>query len=199
MNPGETDTLPTASGIAFKEWEGVCEALTTGRQSLILRKGGIEEGPGGFSPDHRAFWLYPTRVHQAAQGLKPGPRRPPDPAPQTPEGTIGLRGFAVVALIGRIDSAERLSGLDDLHVWTAETVGQRFQYRHPGLWVLGVRILRPERPVPVPEAPEHAGCKTWVRLGVELPTAGLVPVLDGPTFGAEMDRLRSLVESPATP
>lgn len=35
--------------IAFKEWDIVCKALEEGRQSLILRKGGIHEGREGFS------------------------------------------------------------------------------------------------------------------------------------------------------
>ena len=56
--------------VAFKEWAGICDALGAGRQCVILRKGGIAEGPGGFAPEHDAFWLYPTRVHEAEQGLR---------------------------------------------------------------------------------------------------------------------------------
>jgi len=48
----------------------ICDALAEGRQSLILRKGGIAEGPRGFVPEHDTFWLYPTHVHQAEQGLR---------------------------------------------------------------------------------------------------------------------------------
>ena len=49
--------LPVTCAFAFKEWAGVCAALESGRQSVILRKGGIADGPGGFVPDHEAFWL----------------------------------------------------------------------------------------------------------------------------------------------
>ena len=49
---------------AFKEWAVVCAALASGRQSVILRKGGIHEGRDGFRVDHREFWLFPTRFHQ---------------------------------------------------------------------------------------------------------------------------------------
>ena len=62
--------LPDSCSVAFKEWAGVCDALADGRQSLILRKGGIAEGPRGFVPEHSTFWLYPTRVHEAGQGLR---------------------------------------------------------------------------------------------------------------------------------
>src|SRR6185437_14625805 len=148
------------------------------------------EGPGGFRPEHDAFWLYPTRVHQAQQGLKPEAARPADPPAPVPDGTVALRALAVVALAGRIDRPERLAGLDDLHVWTAETVESRFRYRRPGLWVLGVRVFRRDEPMTIPLTPEHAGCKTWVPLDAELTTAGLAPVLEPGAFQERMDRLR---------
>ena len=64
--------LPESCGIAFKEWASVCDALLEGRQTIILRKGGISEGtaPGVFVPEHSEFWLYPTWVHQAEQGVR---------------------------------------------------------------------------------------------------------------------------------
>src|SRR5438046_2307968 len=48
----------------FKEWSLVCDALGRGRQSVILRKGGIAEGRGGFSFRHRGFFLFPTFFHE---------------------------------------------------------------------------------------------------------------------------------------
>ena len=63
---------PESCAVAFKEWAGVCDALIEGRQTIIIRKGGISEGagPGVFVPEHAEFWLYPTWVHQAEQGLR---------------------------------------------------------------------------------------------------------------------------------
>ena len=46
---------------AFKEWAVVCEALGDGRQSIILRKGGIAEGREGFAFAHGEFFLFPAR------------------------------------------------------------------------------------------------------------------------------------------
>jgi hypothetical protein len=189
MTPG----LPETCAIAFKEWEGVCEALARGRQSVILRKGGIEEGPGGFVPEHPAFWLYPTRVHQAQQGLKPGGARRDGPEDETPEGMVGLRALAVVDWVGRLDDRERLADLDDLHVWTAETVAARYDYRRPGLWVLGVRVYARPTPRPIPVTPGHAGCKTWVPLETPLGASGLAPALAEAAFREQMDRLRSVL------
>ena len=180
-----TSTLPDPCPIAFKEWAGVCAALADGRQCLILRKGGIEEGE--FRPEHDAFWLYPTFVHQAEQGLRiEGPEAPADLAERVP-----LRALAVVEEVARVDSPESLRALEAAHVWTEESVLKKFHYRRPGLWVLGVRVYRRAEPWPVAVTPEHAGCKTWVPLADPPPTAGLVPALDDDAFARRLDDLRS--------
>ena len=180
-----TSHPPETCAFAFKEWAGVCAALESGRQSVILRKGGIEEGPGGFVPDHEAFWLYPTRVHQTQQGLK----HPDPPDEHTPEGKVRLRALAVVRRVERVESLETLQTLDDLHVWTAETVEARFRYRAPGLWVLGVRVYRTAQPFEIEVTPEHAGCKTWVPLDPPLSTRGATLVLRDDAFRDELRRL----------
>ena len=58
--------------IAFKEWQVVCEALADGRQSILLRKGGIHEGRSGFSFAHDAFFLFPTRFHAQGDQVREG-------------------------------------------------------------------------------------------------------------------------------
>src|SRR5205823_1408796 len=133
---------PESCGWAFKEWAGVCDALASGRQCLILRKGGIAEDSGRFAPEHDAFWLYPTHVHEAQQGLRViGDEPEGDP---TPPGHVDLRALAMVAEVGYLDRPEALGALEEFHVWTEETVRKRFAYRQPGLWVLGVRAwVRP--------------------------------------------------------
>ena len=186
----EPPTPPPACGVAFKEWAGVCRALSTGRQALILRKGGIEEGPGGFAPEHAAFWLYPTRVHQGQQGLKPDATAPEDDDDPAAGGSVALEALAVVGLIALLDDPAKLDALDGLHVWTRETVEKRYQYRRPGLWVLGVRVFRSEKPERLTVTAEHAGCKTWVPLDPPVSTAGLDPVLGPGEFRSRMDRLR---------
>jgi hypothetical protein len=193
MQADTTNLIPDACAVAFKEWEGVCSALERGEQSIILRKGGIEEGPGGFVPEYPAFWLYPTRVHQAQQGLKPGTETIEGREESAPAGSVALGALAVVDLIGLVDRPEILPALDALHVWTAETVLKRFHYKRPGLWVLGVRVYKAPDPFVLPVTPEYAGCKTWVPLGRPLPTRGVSPVLDADDFQARTDRLRAVL------
>ncbi len=184
--------LPESCGVAFKEWAGVCAALAEGRQSLILRKGGIAEEAGEFVPEHRAFWLYPTHLHEARQGLRID--RPARAAP-VPADRVAIAALALVETIVYADQPEPLAALEDLHVWTGETVQKRFHYRTPGLWVLGVRVFRTAEPYTIAVTPEHAGCKTWVPLEPPRPTAGLVAVLDEAEFARRMARLATVLPS----
>jgi len=158
--------------VAFKEWSSVCTALATGRQSLILRKGGIAEAGGVFRPEYDRFWLYPTYFHQGA-----------DSGNAPPVGVVRLSHFVEVAdvvNVASLDAALRLAGL---HVWDEATVRQRFVYRTPGLYALTVRVWACDA-AEVPERPEYAGCKSWVQLGEGLPTDGAMPMLDDAAFAA---------------
>jgi hypothetical protein len=182
--------------IAFKEWAGVCDALIQGRQALIIRKGGISEtaGPGNFDPEFPEFWLYPTRVHQAEQGLRTGGR----PAGTTPTadrpGSVSIGGFVTVDLVAQVTREKTLPLLEEFHVFTAETILKRFHYRRPGFWVLGARVWRRDPGFTVAMTPEQAGCKTWLTLDPPLSTSGLFSVLDDDEWARLRDRLRSVLD-----
>jgi hypothetical protein len=165
--------------IAFKEWAGVCDALIQGRQTLVVRKGGIREGagPGVFVPEHSEFWLYPTWVHQAEQGLRSSSASGQPVHQVDPGGTVGIRGLVRVGPIGFLKSPEKVAALEEFHILTAETILKRFHYRQPGLWVLGARVWRHDPGFTIVTTPHHAGCKTWVDLEQALPTSALEPVL----------------------
>lgn len=185
--------LPESCALAFKEWAGVCEALGRGDQILILRKGGISEGPAGFVPEHSVFWLYPTYLHETGQGLRVE-RSSSRPMPDTFENVeIGLLGS--VDWVGFVEQESALAALEDLHVWTPETIAKRFHYRRPGLWVLGLSIYRLPRPQRIPVTDDHAGCKTWVPLDPPLSTSGVNPILEDEEFSRRITQLRSLLIS----
>ena len=143
--------------IAFKEWASVCDALLAGRQTVILRKGGISEGqaPGTFVPEHSEFWLYPTWVHQAEQGVRERQAAVPAPGARPRDGTVPIEALVRVDLLGYLDSEQRLPELEDHHILTAETVLRRFHYRTPGLWVLVARVWRAASRVDVTVTPAH--------------------------------------------
>ncbi|MGV3757322.1 MAG: DUF1802 family protein [Verrucomicrobiota bacterium] len=52
--------------VAFKEWAIVVDALGRGEQIILLRKGGISEGRGGFQVEHPQFLFWPTLFSPAA-------------------------------------------------------------------------------------------------------------------------------------
>ena len=187
-------TNPGSCSVAFKEWAGVCDALADGRQSIILRKGGIREepGPGAFVPEHDDFWLYPTAVHQAEQGLRQA-GRPQEPSGHVPSSVVPIGLLARVEWVGRVRDEAVLPALEDFHVLTAETVRSRFHYRTPGLWVLVTRIWRREPIFEIAATPEHAGCKTWVILDEPLPSSNLAAVLDDREWSLRRARLRSIL------
>ena len=93
---------PNPARIAFKEWASVCDALLEGRQTIILRKGGISEGtaPGVFVPEHSEFWLYPTWVHQAEQGVRSDAARLGADSIDVRRGSVPIRALVRVDLIG---------------------------------------------------------------------------------------------------
>jgi hypothetical protein len=193
---------PESCNVAFKEWSGVCDALIQGRQTVILRKGGISEGsgPGQFAPEHTEFWLYPTWTHQSQQGLRSLGEQTTDTratAPN-PDGSIPIRGFVRLDLFGYVKSEDDLAALRPFHCLENETILKRFHYRKPGLWVLAARVWRQDPGFSVFPTREHAGCTTWVILEQRLPTAGLTPVLDDTQWAQECHRIRSIL-GPRTP
>jgi hypothetical protein len=183
----EADRPPEALGVALKEWAGIVAALAGGEQTILLRKGGIDEGPGGFRPEHDWFWLYPTAVHQAQQGLKPGDG---EAAPAgDAAATVPLGLFARVDRVERLDDPEVVDRLGPLHAWTDATIHARFRYRKPGLWLMVLRVYALEEPIALAVEPEHAGCRSWVPLAAPCPTRGARPVLDDRRFADARDRV----------
>ena len=178
--------MQSINRFALKEWAAVCAALAHGRQSILLRKGGIAEETDGFRVEHREFWLYPTRFHQSADELTPDAvNLPDDPLAAAPApGTVQLSLYGVVEDMWLISDAARLGALDGLHVLAPSTLLKRFEYREPGLNVLLVRIYRRSEPFEITESPHFAGCKSWVDLRNKLPTSGLTPAIDEVRFTA---------------
>lgn len=180
---------------AFKEWAVICRALAEGRQALILRKGGIAEAGGEFRVEHDRFWLYPTYVHQQNAGIVPEaiPLLERAEADRPPEGVVRLSHFVEVPCVYYVRDLETILSLAGLHCWSEETVRARFAYRTPGLFVLPARVHHSATAIDLPETPAFAGCKSWVDLDRELPTAGATPVLDDAAFDDLQQSLKRLL------
>jgi hypothetical protein len=169
----------TACSTALKEWAVICRALETGKQSLLLRKGGIAEGPGGFYPEHGFFWLYPTQFHQGAEQLAPSftPLLNEIQEMRTADSQTVIRTFAVVEQVEYLTSIQQALSLNGLHGWTDAVVRQRFDYKRPGLFLFVLRVFRTAESVVVTETVAMAGCKSWVELPAPISFDHLPPVL----------------------
>lgn len=193
---------PATCSTALKEWATICQALESGRQTILLRKGGLADARAGFEVPCRHFWLYPTHFHEASQGtvelpqaLRPAaalpaetrpaaasPSDPAEPQSQAPCGLVPIHLLGEVAETWQLTREEEALALAGHHAWTEATIRQRFVYRRPGLWLLVVRVFRRQVPWQVVESAAMAGCKSWVTLPEALPTTDLAPVLDDLAF-----------------
>ncbi len=179
--------------MALKEWAVVAEALAAGRQTMLLRKGGIEEQGGEFRLEHSEFFLYPTYEHQHRRHVRPEFQADFDRAlaAQPAGGAVRVRVYAIVAESFPVKSPDVLRALSEFHVWTDEFLKRRFVYRpERPLLLLALRVYTlPE--VLLPFRAEYRGCKSWVELDRELSTAGAMPVLGDGEFERALSRLRS--------
>jgi hypothetical protein len=186
--------MQTSSNIAFKEWAVVCAALASGRQTLLLRKGGLHEGREGFRVQHREFWLFPTRFHQQPDEIVPEawPLLPSCADPE-PSGFIPINLYCVVHDVCYVQHWGVLQKLSGQHIWSPTTVKQRFEYRTPGLFVLVVRVFQRNTTFQLAESAHFSGCRSWVELDEQLPTADLHAVLDTDTFQSRRTEILDLL------
>ena len=182
---------------AFKEWHVIVEALVAGEQLLILRKGGISEGRGGFDAAHAGrFWLFPTRFHAQAEKTKPAAARFSEPEEGTAStgtnaSTITLSAFADVTHHAFLTDWDAVARLDPFHLWTEETIRERFDWsKPPGLHAFVVRVHRLHTPITFPLTPEMGGCKSWIELPLAFDAHPSSPVLDEAEFAARAAPLR---------
>ncbi|MEN9469084.1 MAG: hypothetical protein RL630_817 [Verrucomicrobiota bacterium] len=160
--------------MAFKEWAVVCEALGSGRQSVILRKGGIAEGRNGFAFLHREFFLFPTRFHETLEKttLQPGFALPAER-----EGEVEIRFVAKMEWTCFLSDPEQLAALSDFHILRREVIEERFRFgKPPGLHVGFARIYRMSSPWFIPMEKRFGGCRSWVELPAS-PEVSMEPVL----------------------
>jgi hypothetical protein len=180
---------------AFKEWAVVCRALAEGRQIVILRKGGIAEGPRGFEVTDREFFLFPTYLHQSAEGVAPEWRdrlaaASVDPAP----GQVILSHYAEVSSWVRVRTLEKLRALRGLHIWSDAIVEERFhRWAEESVVALMVRVHALPRPAVVKSLESYAGCKSWITLAEQVALDGARPVLSDEEFETKLNQVKAIV------
>ena len=185
---------------AFKEWAAIVEALGAGEQILLLRKGGIAEGRGGFQVKNQRFWLYPTFFHAQLEESKPEAAKYFSLADRldtyaggsrdatTP---VTLRYFAEIVESVFLDDWARIQALDAQHLWKESLVRERFDWsKPPGLHVIIVRVYATAQPHVIKPTPVMLGCKSWIEVPFDFETAASSPVLIEEIFEKKRSALR---------
>jgi hypothetical protein len=189
---GQVD--PDAQVLALKEWAAVVHALLDGRQTVLLRKGGIHEKR--FSVRGSRFLVFPTVAHSHAEStrgehanlLALG-------RPDVQDGCVVIRAELSVGATIAVRQPDRIAELEPFHIWTTESVRRNridFRPRHE-LTAIVVSARRLAVPLTVPLLPEYAGCKSWIDL-VGLPTPlALGPVHDDAFLQDVVSQVRAAV------
>jgi len=175
--------------IALKEWASVCNALESGRQIILLRKGGIYEAAGEFELENPQFLLFPTYLHQNLNMLKAEAHGGFETAGAEPE-QIRVSGMGVVEQIIQLTSRGQMDAIDSEHIWTAPLIDMRFNYKPQNpLYLMIVRTYRLANPLVVANTPAYAGCKSWVPLDEPVDTSGALPVVEDSQFEARQRKI----------
>ena len=128
----KTDTEKTTSA-AFKEWKLICDLLGQGKQSIILRKGGIAEGREGFQFKHPDFFLFPTFFHEQAEKV----RLDEEPSMESMElegsadaarDEISISLFAHTDFHKILTEYQQVVRLKPFHFWDEAEVRKRFDW-----------------------------------------------------------------------
>ncbi len=187
----------------FKEWTLVCDALGSGRQSIIIRKGGIAEGRAGFRFEHDAFLLFPTLFHEQTMKLKV-PAGTQLPAPRM-DGIHEITLRAHVEWTREVEDLEVARRLAPFHIWQDSEIEKRFHYTDsrpsaaegtlakPGVSVAFVRVEKLSASFIFPDSPKYGGCRSWIALPDLPPGITTAPALDETAHRAREAELRAVL------
>jgi hypothetical protein len=181
----------SSNSLALKEWAVVVQALAEGKQTLLLRKGGLYERHGRFSTEPTEFFFFPTYVHQMEQGVvnEAAPELQTVLALRPAEDQLAISCYAIVAGVHWLDSLAQVAALAGLHCWTSETIEKRFNYKKPGLYLFLLRVYTLPHLYTLPMLKRYAGCRSWVELGEILSTTGAAPVLSDSAFAQQVNQV----------
>lgn len=182
-----------AAPLALKEWALVCDLLLSGRQSVLFRKGGINEK--GFWAEAQEFFLFPTYFHQNRDKVRAEYVTDFDRAMTAapPEGVLRMAGYAKVFEAIEVRHPERIGDLRDLHPYTDEQIAMRLEFRpKKPLVILVLQTFPLARGSESPMREEYGGCLSWVEVALGAP-ALRAPVKDEEALRSIAGRVRATV------
>ena len=164
---------------ALKEWSSVIDALGSGQQVILLRKGGIADPKFGVEADR--FYLYPTFFHQPEAHAEPD--------------TVDITHWCEVARTWRIRDLDTLSSLAPFVAMSRSAIEARYRFRpDQALHVIGVRTYALPSASTIRVTPEYLGCRSWVSLDDEIDVEESTAVLSDDALEAKLDRIAAAAE-----
>ena len=156
---------------ALKEWASVIDALGTGRQVILIRKGGIADPKFGLEADR--FYMFPTNFHEGG-------------AP--PSDAIPITHWCEVVRTWEVRDLETLLRLEPLVALDRKTLETRYRFRQDqAIHVIAVRTWALARPATVAMTDAYEGCRSWVSLDEEIDIDGSQAVLTTEQLQSKID------------
>ena len=184
---------------AFKEWAITIQALSEGRQVLLLRKGGIYEAGGRFQVASPEFFLYPTLEHQRADLLKPDyqPRLARLLAEDRSDGkTVTLTHYARVTDVFQVTEPAKLNALAPHHIWSDAYAEVRLHWKpRTPVYVMALRVYRLAQPNTQPILPAYAGCTSWLDMADGITLQGMTPVLSDDQYEQRTRQIKEALDA----
>ncbi|WP_411827454.1 DUF1802 family protein [Luteolibacter sp. AS25] len=184
--------------VAFKEWEVICDALASGRQTILIRKGGIHEGRDGFSFAHESFYLFPTKFHAQNDHVREGEFTPGEEWKVGDQFSITHRAEAVHAVT--VTDWEKVENLLPYHIYTPETLKDRFDWEGKGMaagsiHVAFVKVFKLSEPIVLTYEKRFGGCRSWLEIPVDesVSIAGSSAVMGEEIFGKKRAEVESVL------
>ncbi len=157
--------------LALKEWAIVCRALEEGKQSILLRKGGVLECKKGFEISQKMFLLYPTFEHQSKEYLQPNYLENSELLVEGNDSNTNNDKLNTIRILASVEEIHEfcdetiLSELEKYHIWNERYVHLRMNYNpNKPMNALFLRVYRLSKPISIDVKPEWAGCKSWIEI-----------------------------------
>ena len=135
----------------FKELSSVCQAIASGRQSVLLRKAGLRESTAESVFQAKSFYLLPTLYHE--KGSKS----------VTPDFSISLRVEIIRA--GDLLDWSHIEKIIPLTAYHPPTIREHFDSRNEHLLHFAhIRAFALSPIWQLPHTPALSGCRSWFDL-----------------------------------
>ena len=165
---------------ALKEWASVIDALGSGAQIVLIRKGGLADA--SFGVEAQRFYLFPTNYHDAG-GAEPA--------------HVRITHWAEVVKTWQIREAAMLPRLEALTILDTAAIETRYRFRpDQAINVIAVRAYRLAKPNDVIMKPEYSGCRSWVSIDEEIDIDGSIAALNDQQLDAQISAIDILLTDP---